>query len=152
MMNALLKTHASPYWANNIVENQTTTRPNILIYAEPETDSPYESFDEHIKKQSTLREMIQEFQATDPGFEAELRRAREERSIELLADVQAGRLSRITAERLMRRWTQEELAQKAHMRQPNIARLEKPGASISVQTAKRIAKVFGMDDYRELLP
>ncbi|NOZ22406.1 MAG: helix-turn-helix transcriptional regulator, partial [Planctomycetes bacterium] len=78
--------------------------------------------------------------------------ARRARYLELLAEVEANRLSRLTAERLRVRMTQAELAKRAGMAQPNISRLEKPGAAMSVSTARKLGKALGLDDYRVLLP
>ncbi len=76
----------------------------------------------------------------------------DERYGQLLSQVAAGRLNRITAERLHQGLTQNELASRTGMRQPNISRLERLGTTMHVVTAQRLAMALGLDDYRELLP
>jgi transcriptional regulator with XRE-family HTH domain len=66
--------------------------------------------------------------------------------------VKGGELSRITAERIRVGLTQAELAERAGMLQPNISRLEKSDDSMTVPTAKKLARALGLDDYKELLP
>jgi ribosome-binding protein aMBF1 (putative translation factor) len=114
--------------------------------------SPPRSLTEHLATLPTLDDLEAEFRAEDPEFDAEMAKARDRRYAELLAEVKASRLSRITAERLKRQWTQGELAERAGMHQSNIARLERLGAPISVRSARRLAGVLGLEDYRELLP
>jgi transcriptional regulator with XRE-family HTH domain len=78
--------------------------------------------------------------------------ADEELYRESLRAVEAGQLSRIAAERLRLGITQADLAERAEMQQPNISRLERPRAAMTVSTARRLARALGMDDYRDLLP
>jgi hypothetical protein len=42
--------------------------------------------------------------------------------------------------------------ERAGMLQPNISRLEKSDDSMTVPTAKKLARALGLDDYKELLP
>ena len=109
-------------------------------------------FDTHLAALPSLDDLVEEMRASDPSFDDEFHEAEERRFEELLAEVDAGRLSRITAERLRLGLTQSELAELAGMRQPNISRLENPGAPIAIETAKRLAEGLGLEDYRVLLP
>ncbi len=156
-MSALAVSLSQPLWLGRHSGSQTTTPWSDWVIAVVEemsraSESCAESLEEHMATLPTLQDLEAQFRAEDPCFEAEMARARDRRYAELLAEVRAGRLSRITAERLKRRWSQVDLANRAGMRQPNIARLERQGASISVRTAQRLAKTFGLADYRELLP
>jgi HTH-type transcriptional regulator/antitoxin HipB len=49
----------------------------------------------------------------------------------------------IIAERLKRNMTQEELAEKAGLKQPNLARVESGSVAPSITTLSKIAKAFG---------
>jgi HTH-type transcriptional regulator/antitoxin HipB len=109
-------------------------------------------FEAHVASLPTLSDLIEDARREDPEFDAHYAAADEELYRESLAAVEAGELSRITAERIRLGLTQAELAERAGMRQPNISRLEKPGAPIAVSTAKKLARVFGLDDYKVLLP
>jgi len=141
--------------------SQTQTFTAIQVLGLPETTRcrPFvidtnadERFDAHVDSLPSLDNLIDRMKAADPKFDGRLQKAKEKRFEELSAEIKAGRLSRITAERLRLGITQAELARKAAMRQPNISRLEKPGATISVDTARRLARALGLDDYRVLLP
>ena len=100
----------------------------------------------------TLDDLIDECRAEDPAFDEHYAAAEMELYQEHLAAVRAGTLTRITAERIRLGITQAELAERAGMRQPNISRLEKPGAPISLTTAKKLARALELDDYKVLLP
>jgi DNA-binding XRE family transcriptional regulator len=133
-----------------------------IVGLEPTTGSPerqlrlvqvdVDPFQAHLASLPTLDDLIEEFRAEDPAFEQHYAAAHEEMYEEHLAAVRAGKLSRITAERLRLGVTQAELAERAGMLQPNISRLEKPGAPISLTTAKKLARALGLRDYRVLLP
>lgn len=47
--------------------------------------------------------------------------------------------------------TQRQLAEKMGVKQPFIARLERPGAFPTVRTLQRIARALGLKSYRELI-
>lgn len=111
-----------------------------------------DSFESHAASLPTLDDLMAEFRAEDPSFDEHYAAADEELYQETLKAVRNGELSRITAERIRFGITQAELANRASMAQPNISRLEKPGASISVTTAKKIAGALGLEDYKVLLP
>ena len=129
---------------------------------EPTTGSPksafrhvqvdVDPFEAHVASLPSLDDLIDDFRAEDPAFDEHYAAAGQELYSESLAAVEAGKLSRITAERLRLGITQAELAERAGMLQPNISRLEKPGTSISVPTAKKLAAALGLDDYKVLLP
>lgn len=111
-----------------------------------------ERFAAHVAELPTMADLVARMRSADPSFDEHLRVAEGVRHGELLAGVAAGRLSRITAERLRLGMTQEELAGRVGMAQPNISRLEKPGAPLSVATARRLAAALEISDYRDLLP
>jgi hypothetical protein len=127
------------------------TAPIVVLVASAEAQGD-QALDRHLAILPTLNDLAAEFRAADATFDQELERARQQRYHELLNEVEAGRFSRIVAERLVRGWTQTELAARAGMKQPNVARLERVGSAISVKTAKRLSMAFGLADYRELLP
>jgi ribosome-binding protein aMBF1 (putative translation factor) len=109
-------------------------------------------FRKHVESLPTLSELVADARRVDPEFDTHYATAGEELYQGALAAVQSGELSRITAERVRLGLTQAELAERAGMLQPNISRLEKPGAPIAVSTAKKLAGVLGLDDYKVLLP
>lgn len=127
----------------------STGSPKQAIHVVQVEADPFET---HVASLPTLSDLIEDARRGDPEFDAHYAAADEELYRESLAAVEAGELSRITAERIRLGLTQAELAKRAGMRQPNISRLEKPGASISVSTAKKLARVLGLDDYKVLLP
>ena len=109
-------------------------------------------FEAHVASLPTLSDLMEDARREDPEFDAHYTAADEELFRESLAAVDAGKLSRLTAERIRLGLTQAELAERAGMLQPNISRLEKPGAPIAVSTAKKLARVLGLEDYKVLLP
>ena len=142
-----------------MLQPQTSTRVTIIGLKTssscrlPMLDTVREDrFDAHLATLPSLGDLVRRAEAANPDFKEHLRGAKEKRYKELLAEVRAGRLSRITAERLRLGMTQVELATRSGIAQPNISRLEKPGAPVSVSTARRLAEALGIDDYKELLP
>ena len=127
----------------------STGSPKQAIHVVQVEADPFEA---HVASLPTLSDLIEDARREDPEFDAHYAAAGEELYRESLAAVETGELSRITAERIRLGLTQAELAECAGMRQPNISRLEKPGAPIAVSTAKKLARVFGLDDYKVLLP
>ena len=121
---------------------------NVLHMARVEADR----FEAHVATLPTLSDLMEGFRSQDPDFDAHYSAADDELYQESLAAVGAGELSRLTAERIRARLTQAELAERAGMQQPNISRLEKPGATIGLSTARRLAGALGLDDYKVLLP
>lgn len=111
-----------------------------------------DSFESHVESLPSLDDLMEQFRAEDPDFDKHYAAADEELYKQSLAAVEAGELSRITAERLRLKITQAELAERAGMRQPNISRLEKPGAGMTVSTAKKLARALELEDYKALLP
>jgi ribosome-binding protein aMBF1 (putative translation factor) len=59
--------------------------------------------------------------------------------------------ARIKQARLAAGLTQRQLAEKMGVKQPFIARLEKPGAYPTVRTLQKLAKALGLKSYRELI-
>lgn len=59
-------------------------------------------------------------------------------------------ISKIKYYRIIRGLTQNALAEKLGMQQPNMARVEKVGYPADLQTLKKLAKIFKID-YKELL-
>ena len=127
----------------------TTGSPkDVFHFVQVEVD-PFEA---HVASLPTLGDLMEDFRREDPEFDAHYAAANKELYTESLAAVGAGQLSRITAERLRLGITQAELAERAGMLQPNISRLEKPGAPMTMPTAKKLARALGLDDYKVLLP
>lgn len=110
------------------------------------------AFEAHVASLPTLEDLIEDARRDDPDFDEHFATADEELYRESLRAVDAGQLSRIAAERLRLGITQADLAERAEMQQPNISRLERPRAAMTVSTARRLARALGMDDYRDLLP
>lgn len=127
----------------------STGSPKQVIHVIQVEADPFEA---HVASLPTLSDLIEDARREDPEFDTHYAAADDELYQESLAAVEAGELSRITAERIRLGLTQAELAERAGMVQPNISRLEKPGAPIAVSTAKKLARVFGLDDYKVLLP
>jgi ribosome-binding protein aMBF1 (putative translation factor) len=59
--------------------------------------------------------------------------------------------AKIKQARLAAGLTQRQLAAKMGVKQPFIARLEKPGAYPTVRTLEKLAKALGLKSYRELI-
>ena len=138
-----------------VVENLATSGPAKLVIGSLErwaTRGGPESFEAHFAKQAPLDEVTTELREKHRGFDDQLATARKERHKELLEEVRAARLSRLTAERIYRRMTQSELAARAGMKQANISRLEHSKSVMSVSSAQRLAKALGLADYKALLP
>ena len=131
-----------------------TERVDVVFFdSETTTSKPAPvTFDEHLASLSTLSDLLAASRRLHSGFDQYLLRARQARYQDYLREVRKGNMSRLTAERLRCRLTQGELAETAGMKQPNISRWEQPGTSMSVRTAKRLAKALGLEDYRVLLP
>ncbi len=110
------------------------------------------TFDEYLASLPTLQDLLASFRAGDPTFDRKFSRARVGMYKTLLQRVRKGKITRLAAERIRCRLTQAELADRVGMKQPNISRLEQPDAVMSINTAKRLARVLGLDDYRILLP
>jgi DNA-binding XRE family transcriptional regulator len=110
------------------------------------------TFEEHLASLPTLQDLFARFRRADPAFDREIEKARTRRYKDLLKEVRKGKMARLMAERLRCRLTQAELAERAGMKQPNISRLERANAVMSVATAKRLAEALGLTDYRVLLP
>jgi ribosome-binding protein aMBF1 (putative translation factor) len=125
-----------------------TTARSLVVEIEPEV-SPA---DKHLALLPTLQDLKERLRAKDPDHEEHLATSRHRRYLQLLEEVEANRLSRLTAERLRLRLTQAELAEMVGMAQSNISRLEKPRAVMRISTAERLAKALELDDYRVLLP
>ena len=127
----------------------TTGSPiNVLHFVQVEF-GPFES---HVASLPTLGDLMEDYRREDPEFDKHYEAADEELYKESLAAVGAHQLSRITVERLRQGISQAELAERAGMLQPNISRLEKPGATMTVSTAKKLASALELDDYKVLLP
>lgn len=60
------------------------------------------------------------------------------------------KISKIKYYRIINELTQQSLAEKLGMQQPNMARIEKIGYVPDMQTFKKLAEIFGID-YKELL-
>lgn len=110
------------------------------------------AFDGHVASLPSLEDLVARWRAGSPGFDDALAAAREAQYRGMLAEVEAGSMSRVRAERLRLRWTQAQLADRAGLQQANVSRLERPSARPSIATAKRLAEALGIADYRELLP
>jgi DNA-binding XRE family transcriptional regulator len=110
-----------------------------------------DEFDKHLESLPTLDNLADRFRGDDPEFDQCLAEAKSERYLELLGEVEAGRITRLTAERVQAGLTQAELAARAGLQQPNISRLEKPGAGMSRDTAMKLARALGIESYRVLL-
>jgi DNA-binding XRE family transcriptional regulator len=144
-----------------MLQEPTSTEPYVIDF-EPTTGSPQDAFrlvevemdpfEAHVASLPTLDQLIEGCRAQDPAFDEHYTAADQKLYEEALAAARAGTLSRITAERLRLGITQAELAHRTGMLQPNISRLEKPGASTRVATAKKLARALGLDDYKVLLP
>ena len=129
------------------LEPLSTTEPLLV-----EIGVDDELIDEHLDSLASLEDLTERFRKEDPAFDRYMAAARRARYEELLHEVAAGQLSRLTAERLRAGLTQSELAERAGMAQPNISRLERPGASMTVATARKLGEALGLDDYKVLLP
>ena len=127
----------------------TTGSPESMFRSVRVEADPFEA---HAASLPTLDDLIEGYREEDPSFDEHYAAADEVLYQETLEVVSAGKLSRITAERIRLGITQTELAERAGMRQPNISRLEKPGTKMSVDSAKKLAQALELDDYKVLLP
>lgn len=147
-------------WASGAMAFSTTSEPCLFIVEVPgmpafsvgPTPADQSAFDRHVAGLPSLEDLVARWRTRNPKFDGLLQAAREKQYREMLAEVEAGRMSRIRAERLRLRWTQAQLADRAGLKQANVSRLEKPSARLSIRTAKRLAEALKMPDYRELLP
>ncbi len=120
--------------------------PVTLVQAYAQHDDSASLLGDSLSHEDVLAAIVGE----NSSFGEDLELERKERYNELLEEVRCGHLSRVAAERMRMRLSQRELAERAGMRQPNISRLEKLTATMSVRSARRLSAVFGID-YRELL-
>lgn len=97
-----------------------------------------------------IRDIIEEITATNEGKRL-WQEAQEKVNSELWEEVIQGSISRIKYFRIIRGFTQKELADKASMKQPDIARIEKPGHKGHIATYEKLAEVLGIE-YKELMP
>lgn len=99
-----------------------------------------------------IENIIQELTATDEG-KALWQKAQEKVNAELWDKVKEGRMTKIKYFRIVKGFTQKELADKAGMKQPDVSRIEKPDYKDKVATAtyKKLAQVLGVD-YKDLMP
>ena len=97
-----------------------------------------------------LDDIIAHFTSTEAGRRAyeQADREWEQKAEELIVK---GRLSRLRYRRIKAGLTQEALAERAEIKQPNLQRLERPSYRGRLATYQRLAEVLGCD-YRELLP
>ena len=121
-----------------------------VFIAAPQHETHVAEWDRLLDGTVSHDDVISSLARRSERFSEALESEREKRYREHLAEVSRGHLSRLAAERMRLRLSQSELADSAGMRQPNISRLEKNPASMSVKSAKRLSAVFGID-YRELL-
>jgi hypothetical protein len=70
---------------------------------------------------------------------------------ELWGKVTSGEISKIKYYRIIKNIDQKTLSKSTGLLQPNISRIEKPGAKPSIANYKKIAKALDID-YKELLP
>lgn len=129
----------------------TATSHGVVISREWRLDEWQEpsSLDSHLDSLPTLQEVLAQARQSDGEWEhsaKNARRALRERLRRLEGD---GELSRLTAERIFRGWTQAELGEKVGMAQANISRLESAN-TLTVEMAKRLASALGID-YKDLL-
>lgn len=99
---------------------------------------------------TSLDDVIAHLTSTEVGRRAyeQADREWEQKAEELIAK---GRLSRLRYWRIKAGLTQEALADRAGIKQPNLQRLERPSYRGRLATYQRLAAVLGCD-YRELLP
>lgn len=120
-------------------------RPEISPLLEPRVPAadPY-------ARLTRLDDLIAQLTSTEAGRRAYERADREwERKAKEL--IVKGRLSRLRYRRIKAGLTQEALAERAGIKQPNLQRLERPSYQGRLATYQRLADVLGCD-YRELLP
>lgn len=97
-----------------------------------------------------LDDLIVQLTSTEAGRRAyeQADREWEQKAEELIAN---RRLSRLRYWRIKAGLTQEALAERAGIKQPNLQRLERPTYRGRLATYQRLAEALGCD-YRELLP
>ena len=110
------------------------------------------SFEHHVASLPTSQDLMAEARHEDPMFDRLLEKAKVRLHRNRVREVSRGHVSRLLVERLRRGLTQRELAMQAGMRQPNISRLEQVGEEMQPRTARRLAEVLGLRDYKVLLP
>jgi DNA-binding XRE family transcriptional regulator len=129
----------------NYLMNVHKRRPEVspLFVTSVSTADPYAGL-------TSLDDLIAQLTSTEAGRRAyeQADREWERKAQELIAN---RRLSRLRYRRIKAGLTQEVLAERAGIKQPNLQRLERPSYRGRLATYQRLAVVLGCD-YRELLP
>ena len=129
----------------NYLMNVHKRRPEVSPLLEPcvQAADPYAGL-------TRLDDVIAQLTSTEAGRRAyeQADREWEQKAEELIAN---RRLSRLRYRRIKAGLTQEALADRAGIKQPNLQRLERPSYRGRLATYQRLAAVLGCD-YRELLP
>lgn len=130
-------------WGYSITVHERRPKVSPLLVTPIVVTDPYAGL-------TRLDDLIAQLTSTDAGRRAyeEANRQWEQKAAELIA---TGRLSRLRYRRIKAGLTQEALAERAGIKQPNLQRLERPSYRGRLVTYQRLAVVLGCD-YRELLP
>lgn len=130
-------------WDYSITVHKRRPKVSPLLVAPVVVTDPYAGL-------TRLDDLIAQLTSTDVGRRAyqEADRQWEQKAADLIA---TGRLSRLRYRRIKAGLTQEALAERAGIKQPNLQRLERPSYRGRLATYQRLADVLGCD-YRELLP
>ncbi len=97
-----------------------------------------------------IKDIIKELTASEDGRNL-WKEAQDKVNAELWDEVVNGRMTRVKYFRIINNLTQKELAEKAHIKQPDVSRIEKAGYRGSIATYKKLADILNVN-YKELMP
>lgn len=142
MYSVLPTTTRGHFWNYPMTVRKQRPEVRSLLVTPALTADPYAGL-------TSLDDLIAQLTATEAGRRAyeQADQEWEQKAQELIAN---RRLSRLRYRRIKAGLTQEALAERAGIKQPNLQRLERPSYRGRLTTYQRLADVLGCD-YRELL-
>lgn len=97
-----------------------------------------------------IEDIVKEITSTPEGAR-QWEEAKTKVNAELRQKVVDGKMSKLKYYRMIRGFTQKDLADKAMMQQPDISRYEQLGYKATVPTYEKLAEILGVE-YRDLIP
>lgn len=147
---------ASPQASEQIISNTSMICQKLILKMTIDTsviDKVYSYYLETVKSIGISKPFetisIDEFQKKHLGNVNE-QALWEQFKVDLQEEVAEHKISKIKYYRIISKLTQKQLANKLGTQQPNIARIEKIGYEIGIDTLKKLGEIFRID-YKELL-